>query len=120
MLREKVKEYVINLDDGDLVELWNLYCNEVNCFDDVVYFMDELDDYLYGMKPLDILNRVDKDFNTRCDYFRDGIYGIESFDYVGDVMYLDTLIDYIVENHFSGDDDELKKLLGDDDEIDAP
>lgn len=121
MLKEKIKSYIDDLHTHDLLVLWNSYCYEVHCYENEIHFMDELNDYLYGMKPLDIISSVGKDFDVNNDYFRDGVYGLESFDYARREMDVDELVEYIIDYHFYGDDDELKEILdSDDDEIDAP
>lgn len=72
--------YSENEDDfnNDIEELdsWNGYLN-----DDRYYQMEELDDLLSGLSPLEILEKVGRDFNYCDDFVQFGIYGMESSNY---------------------------------------
>lgn len=69
------------------------------------YSMDELDDFLCGLTPSDVLNAVDKDFNLNDDYFKDTIYGLES------------LCDYDVRELILDNSDEIIETVLSDERI---
>lgn len=66
----KLEEVLENMSDSDIVDIWNRYCEECNYYDDRIEYMSELDELLYGMKPMDIINTFcDSAFNVNDDYF---------------------------------------------------
>ena len=112
---EKVKEILNNLDDSELKNMWNEYCRE-NGYDDYEIFeMWEIDDLFCDMKVSDFLDKLG-DFDHKDDYFRYGVYGLESFDYISDVVEIDELAKYIVDNNETFDNDELEELIEEEEE----
>ncbi len=69
--------------------------------EDRIMFMEDIDDYLCGCKPSEILDRVDSDFSVRDDFFIDGCYGMESFDYPEEHVDLDDLAYHCAVNEDS-------------------
>ena len=62
-----LKDYWSN---GDIVSLWNNYCEEHRCDDDIIQDMSLFDDLFGDMSPLDIVRRVKYgDFRPDDDYF---------------------------------------------------
>lgn len=113
---EKVKSVLENLDDSELMRIWNEY-TQMNSYDDQeifeMYMFDELMD---GRKPSEILNKVASDFDINDDYFVWGVYGCESFNDVSDKVYFDDLANYIVANNETFDNDELEELIEEEEE----
>ena len=77
---ESLIEILENLDDEKAVEIWNEYCDDIKYYDDRIYGMWELDDLFCGASAHDLLQALDDDFDIRQDWFRETIYGLESFD----------------------------------------
>ena len=68
------------LQDDDLyidmvneLDSWNGYADDFRC-----YYMEELDDLFYGLKPTELLEKITSDFSVYDDYFYCSIWGIES------------------------------------------
>lgn len=114
-LRDRVYDFVNELSDSDIVNINNDYVDPYN----TIYFLDEyiVNDYLYDVKPIDILRDYD---------WIDMSYEFISFDrevctdYLDDFISTDEIVDYILEN----DDDlgfsELRDILDEgDDESDT-
>lgn len=104
------KDVVISIikewDNSDLVEVWNKFCDDSNNNDERIDMMFEFDDFFSHLKPLEIIDLVDKNlFCTNDEYFAYDNYGrIVSFDDIDDYYCFDysRLADYLIEN---GDDD---------------
>lgn len=96
---EMINDYLFTIADSDLIELWNEYCDDNYCSDQRVYQMDELDELLHGCTATEILESVDSDFSTYDDYFiKDDYDLLESHSDVFDIVDIDELTDYIIDN----------------------
>lgn len=119
MMRNARDEVIVmfrDMNDSDLVAVHNEYCGKVGYDDDRIYYMEDLDELMHGMKPLDILREA-REVNTNDDWIRwDGYGNLESTDYPQDWMELDEIADYIVENDDALRNDDIRNLL---DEIEA-
>ena len=115
ILKEKMDEYCWN--DWELVSLWNEYCEKNNYYDDRIFSMDEFNELYSGCSPLEILDAVDRDFNTNDDWFKCGIYGCESFDYISDSIDMDSVIEYIIDNDDNLYDDTIQSFLDEIEEL---
>ena len=77
-------ECLNDMDTDVLVDLHNNWCEENNCFDDRIYTMYELDDYIGDLREYtlgDLFGRfIWVDFDFDHGYFHDTVYGIESTD----------------------------------------
>lgn len=96
------KEELEDLNDEELVEMWNEFCENNNrgCEGiraNKIYYMDDLDDVLGKMWPSDLLDTVDFNRFSECDsYFWYNDYGyIESFDTPYDVIDEKALVEYL-------------------------
>lgn len=116
---EAIKEFIEELNSDDIVYLWNEYCDKVNYYDDRIYYMYEFDDLFYGKTPLDILDSVSSDFSSNDDYFQFNGYGYaKSFDYPEDRIEVDEVVDFIIENDDSLENDDIRDILDEEDEED--
>ena len=118
-MKNEIKNYLLNN-----MKVTRDVVNELNCWDGClefleVYYMEDLDYYLEGYRPSDILNLMFYgDFNPNDDYFKFNVYGnLESFN-EWDLeerykMYIDEIIDALLENIDNVEiyDDELKEML---------
>lgn len=65
-----------NLPYSDAVSAWNAYCDAMGYSDDLVFPMEELDDFLQGMTPWEITRAAFYgDFCPAHDYFWFNGYG---------------------------------------------
>ena len=94
------KEELEELDDEELVEMWNEFCENNNMYDERIYRMDEIDDILGKMYPTDLLDMIDFSRFSECDsYFsHNGCGYIESFDTPYDVIDVEVLVEYLNED----------------------
>lgn len=98
---EAIKSAIANdWNERDRVYAWREYCNH-NDMDDMIYFMDELDDCFGERKLTDFLGILDDSFNLHSDFFAIDCYGhIKTGDYADDFDCYDedALAEYIAEN----------------------
>lgn len=112
--REKLVEYINNLDDDELIELHNSYCEAAGYEDDRVYSTDELDEILDGRTPTDILSMgFYGDFRPQHDFFWfDGYGNLKSADYITDMpIYAIDIANYVLSEKDSLGNDEIQEIL---------
>lgn len=104
-MEDMILEFLEERDDDYIVSLWNIYCEQDYREDDRIYEMDEFNEILSSMNPIDIACRAyyGEDFNPSDKWFWFNAYGnLESFDYVSEYsntpIYYDDLIQWIIEN----------------------
>ena len=117
---EKQKKAFYDLYDGEKITLLNEYLGNVNYTDHMIYFMDEIDEILYGITPDNIIrlafyggrfNFKQDNFNPNDEYFSFDGYGnlvsISRYDldaYCG--RYLDDMIQAGALEYLIDDDEE--------------
>lgn len=122
--RERLTEILDNMDDYEIVELHNRYCEGRNSMDDYIYEMYMIDELLDGLTPKEVLNSVASGFNERDSWIQYNGYGyLESSDDPRDFIFESDIINAIEneENSFGNDDiqdaiDEYIEYLLEDDE----
>ena len=99
------KEELEELEEQEVVDLWNDYCENNNRGGEgiranKIYNMDEIDDVLGKMWPSDLLDTIDFNRFNDCDsYFGYNDYGyIESFDTPYDVIDVEALLEWYNAN----------------------
>jgi hypothetical protein len=106
--RDIVEGAVDNLSECVLLNIWNDYCDYNNYYDDKVYYVDELDDLCYNMKPTEIISRYgDLD---GFEYFKDGVY-VEGSNDLLDLIDYGALIDCIIDNEKDFDNSDIADAL---------
>lgn len=140
-INERILEVLKELDDSDIISIWNSYCDEVNRYDDRIYYMEELNDIFQGQDADYILCRAfyghdegieNSSFNPVRDYFMFNAYGnLVSFDYASFNQYsgkfmlsdfdyeVNSIIDYMIDNHDSFGIDEVEDILEDMEDMEA-
>lgn len=109
-MREKLYDVLNDMSDDDIVMVWNRYCDNNNYYDEVIEFMDFLNDYFCDMSVTEILEHIDRDFNVRDKYFR-STYVFESFNDPYDAVDVDYLVDYILDSEETLGSDELVEFF---------
>lgn len=110
-MREKLYDILNEMNDDDIVLVWNEYCYNTNYYDDNIEYMDFLDDFFCDMSATEILEHIDRDFYVRDKYFFSNIYGYESFNDPYEVVDVDALADYILGNEETLGSDELVEFF---------
>ena len=128
-LKERIIDLFKEMNDGEVISVWNEYCREVNKFDDEIMDADELEEWANNSgDTMNILNRFffgsdegreGTSANPNRNYFTFNGYGnIISFDYIynnftDEFYYVDAdeLAEYIAENEESFYNDEIQEIL---------
>ena len=111
-LSTRVREVVEDMDEVDLVWIWNRYCDKVNYVDDIIEPMTLLDDFMYGMTATEIFEKLrENDFDINEEWFKVDMWGYESTDDVSDWIDTDEMIDYIVDHEDWLENYELKEVF---------
>lgn len=106
--RDIVEGAVDNLSEWELLGIWNEYCDYNNYWDDRVYYVSDLDELCYNMKPTEIISRYG-DLDS-YEYFKDGVYTEGSNDLL-DLIDYGALIDYIIDNEEDFDNSDIADAL---------
>ncbi|MBR5272775.1 MAG: hypothetical protein IKU25_05205 [Clostridia bacterium] len=128
---EKIKDVIEEMDDAELVYIWNEYCDAANRFDDRIERMDEITE-LFDTRDADgVLNMLNRFYfgsdcynengsaNPNRDYFVFNGYGnIESTDFPRDFVDVDELAEYITEHGEDFSVDEIADVLNEDEDED--
>lgn len=111
--RDAIREYIKNLRDYEQVNLWNEYCDARDYCDDRIGGMDEFDDLFYGLSPLEIVRRLNSDFNPNHAWFYFDGWGdvCSTNDPEADVIQQDDIAEYIDESGDSLYDSGIAELL---------
>ena len=129
MKKERILEVIKVMQDGDIVQLWNEYCQDSNRYDDEIIDAYTMEEWIKNSNDvMNILNRfyfgTDEEregtsANPNRNYFTFNGYGnIISFDYIYNsyteefsYIFVDDLIDYIIENENDFGVDEIAEIL---------
>ena len=94
--QEIIKNWIMNIaTDDDIISI----ISQVNSYDESFhyYFMEELNDLFYGVKPLDLLDKLAKDFDSTQELFHDDVYGLESCSMVDAIKDIKSYVDEVSE-----------------------
>lgn len=102
--------------DAGMICYYNEYLRENNYYDDEYMNWDELEEYLEGMKPLEVFKlAVNSDFNWNCDYFNFNGYGnlrgFEEYEVVKKMEDDKDFLKWYVENYIDIDEDEAIEAI---------
>ena len=128
-----IMEVLKQADDSDIFAIWNSYCEERNYCDDMVYNMEDLNEFFQGQDADYIIcrafygsdeGREESSFNPNRDYFMFNGYGnLVSLDYLSFNQYsgkfklsdfnyeVDNIIEYIIDNEDDFGIDEISEVL---------
>ena len=107
--REDIRDILVNdIPNWQLANVWNEFCDRNNYIDERIYEMSDLNEYLQGLTPIEVIDSVsDGDFTTCSDFFQETIYGLSSFDDVSSHIDLDELVDDIFDDEETYGCDEI-------------
>lgn len=106
-------DYLENLDQDDLIAVWNEYTEDSCHNEDRIYPMWELDELMSGLNFSEALSKIDTDnFDFNDEFLYDSIYGLRSTGDLDDVIEIDYIIDHVIyeDGDFREWYPELKKV----------
>ena len=130
MKKERILEAIKQVDDSDIVMIWNEFCDRTNRNDDRIMDVYEMEEWAREENVTNVLNRFyfgcdegnkETSANPNRNYFMFNGYGnIISFDYIYNSysqefynIYVDEMIEYIIENNDSLYSDFIQEILDD-------
>ena len=116
---ERLQNIIDNMEDAELISAWNERCDSYSYYEDHIYYMSEIDELFYDVKVSEFLSNLADDFRVGDDYFKDGVWGIESFDDIYDVINDDDLIEYIINEDDDLGNDDIREILDEEEEEEA-
>lgn len=117
----RIKAVIVDdMDNSEKAELWNHYCDAAHYYDDGIYPMDEFDEIVGGMTPLEIVRTCFYgDFCPAHDYFWFNGYANAVSGYNVDdpksPFDADAVAEWIVDHDDSLYNDDIREIL---DEVD--
>ena len=114
---ENIRAVVEDFKEGKLVELWNEFCNK-NCYKEVIYYLsdDEINDFFSNKTPAELI-RMGSNLDLDNKYFYFHLNELNSTDNVFDVVDIDKLVDYIIDNDNDCNDTDIRDLLDELEEV---
>ena len=92
-----------DLDDSQIMTIHNEYCDR-NCYENMIYYMDMIDELLYGRTASEILNSLSSSFDKNDTFIVDTINGLQSYNDISDIVDYDQLAEFLIEK---GDVDNI-------------
>lgn len=92
-----------DLDDSQIMTIHNEYCDR-NCYENMIYDMDMIDELLYGRTASEILDSLSSSFDKNDTFIVDTIYGLQSYNDISDIVDYDQLAEFLIEK---GDVDNI-------------
>lgn len=131
---DKILDFIKGLDDTDIVTLWDEYCYVADRYDDEILDACRFEEYARNTDVMKLLNQFyfgthegneNSSANPNANYFTFNGYGnIISFDYIYNNytdefnnMYIDELIDYIIDNDNDLYNDDIRQILDEKEEV---
>lgn len=110
--RDRIYDYLENLDNDDYLEIVNEYQSKNNL--DTVYPIDEFDSELDSFSPSEIADMVtDGNYSSSDEYFTYDNYTVTTYSDLCEVEDYDAIADYIIEHDDSLGNGEIRDILDD-------
>ena len=111
--RKKLVDYINGMGIEEKIALHNTYCDAVNCMDDCIYSMDEMEEILDGVdtwKLVDMMRYGNFDFQD--DFWGFNGYGnLVSYNALELPIFASDIADYILSEEDSLGNDEIQEML---------
>lgn len=133
MKKERILNALKQMDESEVITIWNEYCHETSHFDDEILDAYQLEEWAQNSEVMNVLNRFyfgsddeqpGTSANPNRDYFTFNGYGnIISFDYIYNsytdefsYIFVDEMIDFIIEEDNALYNDEIRDILDEEEE----
>lgn len=108
ILVKKITEIIENMTTDEQYYLYSEYCDSCNLYDDSPEMTDSIDELFYGLKPLEILSKLEG-IDLSWDYFNFNSYGhIQEWDGIADI---EEVAQEIIETDNSFGNDDIQEIL---------
>ena len=108
---KNIREVVEDFKENELVELWNKFCDE-NYYEEGICHLsdDEINDLFSNNTPAELI-RMGKDIDLDNKYFYFHLNELNTTNNIFEVVDIDEIVDYIIDNDDDCGDSELRELL---------
>lgn len=116
-IKNKIKDYLCDMNSLELLNAWNEYASE-NYYN-TIFTCDEFDEICENMTASEIALKCfnGKHFNPNDEFFTfNGYENFESSDDLNDLIDIDELADFIVDNDNDLYNDNIRNILDDEDD----
>lgn len=117
LIIESIRVVVEDFKENKLVELWNEFCDK-NYYEERIYYLsdDEINDLFSNKTPAELI-RMGSDVDLDNKYFYFHLNELNTTDNVFDVVDIDELVDYIINNDDDCNDIDIRDLLDELEEV---
>ena len=117
MIVENIREAVEDFKENKLVELWNEFCDK-NYYEERIDYLsdDEINDYFSNKTPAELI-RMGSNVDLDNKYFYFHLGEMNTTDNIFDVVDIDELVDYIIDNDNDCNDADIRNLLDELEEV---
>ena len=114
---EDIRVAVEDFEENKLVELWNEFCNK-NYYEELIYYLsdDEINDWFSNKTPAELI-RMGSNVDLDNKYFYFHLGELNTTSNIFDVVDIDELVDYIIDNDNDWNDIDIRDLLDELEEI---
>lgn len=115
---ERIKEVLDDLDESELISMWNEYQSNINGDGTIFNNCDEFFEEFYNNDVMGALRASHYgNYNLSDEYVMFNGYGnLKSFNYVTDVIDMDELAKYILDEEDSLYNDDIEEILEEEEE----
>ena len=108
---KNIRAVVEDFKENKLVELWNEYCDK-NYYEERLWYLSdyEINDLFSNKTPAELI-RMGKDLDLDNKYFYFHLNELNTTDNIFDVVDIDELVDYIIDNDDDCNDIDIRDLL---------
>ena len=117
LIIESIKVVVEDFNEEKLVELWNEFCDK-NYYEERLYYLsdDEINDWFSNKTPAELI-RMGSNVDLDNKYFYFHLDELNTTDNIFDVVDIDELVDYIIDNDNDCNDTDIRDLLDELEEV---
>lgn len=117
LIVESIRVVVEDFKESKLVELWNEFCDD-NYYEERIYYLsdDKINDLFSNKTPAELI-RMGSDVDLDNKYFYFHLNELNTTDNVFDVVDIDELVDYIIDNDDDCNDMDIRDLLDELEEV---
>ena len=117
MIVKNIRTVVEDFKENKLVELWNEFCDK-NCYEERIWYLSdyEINDWFSNKTPAELI-RMGSDVDLDNKYFYFHLNELNTTDNIFDVVDIDELVDYIIDNDNDCNDTDIRDLLDELEEV---
>ena len=114
---KNIREVVEDFKENELVELWNKFCDE-NYYEEGICHLsdDEINDLFSNNTPAELI-RMGKDIDLDNKYFYFHLNELNTTNNIFEVVDIDEIVDYIIDNDDDCYDIDIRGLLDELEEV---